>query len=85
MSLQTHIEELNRRHRAIEKEIESAKSARSAAPLHLTELKRKKLQLKDEIAKLALGAHRPAHGSAASEACDPRCRSHRPRAFRGQH
>ena len=52
MSLQSHIDHLARRHRAIEKEIESVKAAPGAETTHLTELKRKKLLLKDEITKL---------------------------------
>ncbi len=52
MSLQSHIDELARRHRAIEKEIDSVKAAPAAETTRLTELKRKKLILKDEMAKL---------------------------------
>ncbi len=49
MSLQNHLVELERRHRALEKEIESTKLH---DPARVAELKRKKLLLKDEIAKL---------------------------------
>lgn len=52
MSLQSHIAELSRRHQAIEKEIQTVKSAHSTDDLRVTELKRKKLILKDEIEKL---------------------------------
>lgn len=52
MSLQSHITELARRHQAIEKELETVKSAPGAEPSKLMELKRKKLLIKDEIAKL---------------------------------
>lgn len=52
MSIQSHIAELTRRHQALEKEIQTIKSAPSIDDLHLAELKRKKLLLKDEIEKL---------------------------------
>lgn len=52
MSLQTHINELSRRHRAIEKEIETIRFAPGTETWQLTELKRRKLLLKDEITKL---------------------------------
>ncbi|HEY8214830.1 MAG TPA: DUF465 domain-containing protein [Methylocystis sp.] len=55
MSIQGHLVELERRHEALKKEIEqeSHRPRRDETKLH--ELKRKKLQLKDEIAKLRLG------------------------------
>ena len=52
MSLQGHIVELQRRHEALEKEIEREKSHPSADDARIAELKRKKLQLKDEMSKL---------------------------------
>ncbi|MFZ9502047.1 MAG: YdcH family protein [Beijerinckiaceae bacterium] len=52
MSLQNHLVELERRHRALEKEIESTKLHPSVDHAKVAELKRKKLLLKDEIAKL---------------------------------
>jgi hypothetical protein len=52
MSLQSHIAELTRRHQAIEREIASCKASPGTEPLKLAELKRKKLQLKDEMTKL---------------------------------
>ena len=53
MSLQGHIVELQRRHEALEKEIEKEKSHPSFDDAKLAELKRKKLQIKDEMSKLA--------------------------------
>jgi hypothetical protein len=50
--MQTHLAELERRHRALEREIEEALQHPGIDTLALTELKRKKLVLKDEIAKL---------------------------------
>jgi hypothetical protein len=52
MSLQGHIFELQRRHEALEKEIEKERLHRCLDEKKLLELKRKKLQLKDEISKL---------------------------------
>jgi len=52
MSLQGHIVELQRRHEALEKEIENEKRHPSFDDQKLAELKRKKLLLKDEMSKL---------------------------------
>ncbi len=52
MSLQGHLSELNRRHQALEKQIESEKLHPASDLLKLAEMKRKKLLLKDEINKL---------------------------------
>ena len=52
MSLQGHIVELQRRHEALEKEIEKEKLHPNADEARIIELKRKKLQIKDELSKL---------------------------------
>jgi hypothetical protein len=52
MSLESHLTELVRRHQAIETAIAVEETHPSADDLKLLELKRKKLQLKDEIEKL---------------------------------
>ena len=52
MSLQSHLVELEKRHQAIEKEIETELHSPSSSDLRIVELKRKKLLLKDEIRKL---------------------------------
>ncbi len=52
MSLQSHIAELNRRHQALEKELAVVKAAPATETTKITELKRRKLQLKDELRKL---------------------------------
>ena len=52
MSLQGHIAELSRRHQSIDKQIEAEKAHPGCDPVKLSELKRKKLVLKDEMAKL---------------------------------
>jgi hypothetical protein len=52
MPLQNHLTELERKHQALEREIQDALAHPSTNDLKLAELKRKKLQLKDEITKL---------------------------------
>lgn len=52
MSIQSHIAELERRHAALERQIEEAVQHPSVDGLELRELKRRKLHLKDEITKL---------------------------------
>ncbi len=52
MSLQGHVVELERRHEALEKEIEQERLRPSGNDMKLFELKKKKLQIKDEISKL---------------------------------
>lgn len=52
MNVQSHLSELEKRHRAIDRELEDAVAHPSFDDLKVTELKRKKLQLKDEIERL---------------------------------
>ena len=52
MAMQAHLAELERRHRALESEIDEALAHPSADDLKLAEMKRRKLQLKDEIERL---------------------------------
>jgi len=54
MSMQSHLAELERRHKSLESEIEKELLHPAADEAHLHELKKKKLRLKDEIAKLKL-------------------------------
>ncbi|WP_181706621.1 YdcH family protein [Chthonobacter rhizosphaerae] len=53
MSIQSHIAELERRHAALERQIEEAAQHPSVDAIQLKELKRRKLHLKDEIVRLA--------------------------------
>ena len=55
MTIQAHLAELERRHRALEDEIADAMTHPSADGLKIVELKRRKLQVKDEIARLRQG------------------------------
>jgi len=52
MSIQSHLTELERKHRALEREIEAERASPGGDSLKLAELKRRKLSLKDEINKL---------------------------------
>jgi hypothetical protein len=59
MSLQNHLVELEKKHRALETEIQHALARPAGDALHLAELKRRKLQLKDEITKLKSSLRSP--------------------------
>jgi len=52
MSLQGHVVELERRHEALEREIEQERLRPLRDDMKLFELKKKKLQIKDELSKL---------------------------------
>jgi hypothetical protein len=52
MSLQNDVTELERKHQALEREIQDAMAHPAMDNLRVVELKRRKLQLKDEITKL---------------------------------
>ena len=52
MAIQSHLAELERRHQALENEINEAFMHPSTDDLRIAELKRRKLQLKDEIIQL---------------------------------
>ena len=52
MSMQSHLAELEKRHQALEREINDAVLHPSTDDLRIAELKRKKLLVKDEIVRL---------------------------------
>ena len=52
MAIESHLAELERRHQALELEITEALAHPSIDGLRIVELKRKKLHVKDEIARL---------------------------------
>ena len=56
MSMETHLAELNRRHQALEQQLSEARLHPSVDDLTIVELKRRKLQVKDEIARLKADA-----------------------------
>jgi len=55
MSLDSHLVELERKHRALDEAIEQELAQPASSDLKLAELKRKKLQLKDAIIRLKQG------------------------------
>jgi hypothetical protein len=61
MTMQAHLAELERRHRALEDEIAEALTHPSSDGLKIAELKRRKLQVKDEIERLRGGAGASLH------------------------
>ena len=61
MSMQSHLAELEKRHRALEDEITEALAHPSIDDLKIAELKRRKLQVKDEIARLRQEAGTSVH------------------------
>jgi hypothetical protein len=52
MSLSSHISQLRQKHEAIERKIQEAVRSPGSDDLEITALKRQKLQLKEEIARL---------------------------------
>jgi hypothetical protein len=52
MAIEAHLAELEKRHQSLEQEISEALAHPSADNLKIVELKRKKLLVKDEIARL---------------------------------
>ncbi|MFD1702682.1 YdcH family protein [Methylopila henanensis] len=53
MSIESHLVELEKKHRAIEREIELELAHPNTDDVKVTTLKRKKLRIKDEIVRLA--------------------------------
>jgi len=52
MSMQAHLAELEKRHRALEDELNEALAHPATDDLQIAELKRRKLLVKDEITRL---------------------------------
>jgi hypothetical protein len=61
MTIQAHLAELERKHRALEDELAEALAHPSTDGLKIAELKRRKLLVKDEIARLQTGASASVH------------------------
>lgn len=59
MSLQTHLAELERKHRQLEDAITQAVASPSSDTLSVVELKRKKLLLKEEIERVKMTMPKP--------------------------
>ena len=61
MSIQAHLAELERKHEALENELSDAMAHPSVDDITIAELKRRKLQVKDEIARLKHDASASVH------------------------
>jgi hypothetical protein len=53
MSLTSHLQELRRKHEALSIEVEEAQRHPGADALHIADLKKQKLKLKEEIHRLS--------------------------------
>lgn len=53
MSLSSHVEELKKKHQALSMQVDEAQRAPGSDDLHIAELKKQKLRLKEEIARLS--------------------------------
>lgn len=58
MALQNHLNELERKHEALEREIHEANARPASDDAKVAELKRKKLVLKDELTRLRESGHK---------------------------
>ncbi len=56
MTIQSHLAELERKHRALEQELSDAVAHPSTDDLKIAELKRRKLMVKDEINRFRFNA-----------------------------
>ncbi len=54
MSLNSHLTELKKKHKHLSNELEQAQRAPGIDGLHLVELKKQKLRLKEEIQRLSI-------------------------------
>ena len=61
MSLASHLEELQRKHGELEREIDEALAHPSVDDLDIVLLKRRKLALKDQIERLKVDEHHTTH------------------------
>lgn len=56
MSLSSHIEELKRKHAVLSDQVDAAQRAPGTSSLELSELKKQKLKIKEEIERLSVNA-----------------------------
>ena len=56
MSLHSHLEELKRKHQDLEQQVEEAQRAPGISHLEVSELKKQKLRIKEEIERLSVTA-----------------------------
>jgi hypothetical protein len=61
MSMQSHLAELEKRHQALEDEINECLAHPAVDDLKIVELKRRKLQVKDQIERLRINGNASIH------------------------
>jgi len=61
MSMQSHLAELEKKHKALEDQIHDCQAHPAVDDLRVVELKRKKLMVKDEIERLRHGPPHSVH------------------------
>jgi hypothetical protein len=61
MSMQSHLAELEKKHQALEEEINECLAHPAVDDLRIVELKRRKLQVKDEIERLRINGKASIH------------------------
>jgi hypothetical protein len=61
MSLQSHLAELEKKHQALEEQINDCLVHPATDDLKVVELKRRKLHVKDEIERIRHGEHASVH------------------------
>ena len=61
MSMQSHLAELEKRHQALEDEINECLTHPAVDDLKIVELKRRKLQVKDQIGRLRINGSASVH------------------------
>ena len=61
MSMQSHLAELEKKHQALEDQISDCQAHPAVDDLEVVELKRRKLQVKDEIERLRVNGSASVH------------------------
>ncbi|GAB4286188.1 MAG: DUF465 domain-containing protein [Roseovarius sp.] len=56
MSLSSHMEELKKKHQILSEQVEEAQRSPGVSDLEIKELKKQKLRIKEEIARLSMEA-----------------------------
>ncbi len=56
MSLHSHLEELKRKHQTLSQQVEDAQRAPGFSDLAISDLKKQKLRIKEEIERLSVNA-----------------------------
>jgi len=56
MSLSSHVEELKKKHESLSEQVEEAQRSPGASGFEISELKKQKLRIKEEITRLSIDA-----------------------------